>query len=168
MTQTVHAIVRTDLMQGTIDGSSLVSLRYMGSGSTATQIDNGNVVVVEDLLDNERELYKGVTPTAGADFNKLVLVATPENMTDERKKNLNEFVNEAGADARGYRLRHGNIFSVTAEALDGTPAKGNIVEAQAGTKLKAVSAGTEDSTAIGKIIEVDVVGSDTFYVIRID
>ena len=85
MTQTVHAIVRTDLMQGTIDGSSLVSLRYMGSGSTATKIDNGNVVVVEDLLDNERELYKGVTPTAGADFNKLVLVATPENMTDERK-----------------------------------------------------------------------------------
>lgn len=168
MAQTVHAIVRTDLMQGTVDGSSLVSLRYMGSGSTATAIDNGNIVVVEELIDGERELYKGVTPAAGSDFNKLVLVATPENMTDERKRNLNEFVNEAGADARGYRLRHGNIFSVTAEALDGTPSKGSIVEAQAGTKLKVVASATEDSTAIGKIIDTEVVGADTYYVVRID
>ena len=84
-------------------------------------------------------------------------------MYDERKKNLNEFRNEAGEIARGYRLRSGNVYSVTAEALSGTPAVGSIVELQAGTKGNVVSTLTAGSTKVGTIIAIE----GSYVVIRI-
>lgn len=171
-----HAVVRTDLMHGTDVRGELVSLVYANisnNGGTQTvtprEIDNGNVLLISDLLEGERELRYGVTPAANSDLRDIALVATPEVMYDERKKNLDEFYNEAGRTARGYRLHSGDIFSVTADALAaaGTIAVGNIVELQAGTKMKVVSTLTNGSTQIGKIIAIDVVGRYTYYVIEV-
>lgn len=160
-----HAVVRTDLMDGTDVRAQLVSVRYMGAdGNTPTEIENGNVLKVDSLIEGERELYCGVVPAANDDINSIVLIASVENMYDERKKNLDEFINEAGADCRGYRLHHGNIYSVTAEALTGTPAKGSKVTLAAGTKLEVGGSGT----AVGKIIDVETAGRYTYYAIRID
>ena len=44
---------------------------------------------------------------------------TSEHMYDERKHNLDEFINEAGVAARGYRLRDRNMFGLTAEGFVG-------------------------------------------------
>ena len=162
-----YAVVRTDNMFGTDVRAGLVSVKYMGAdGAKAEEIENGCVVKLKELAEGEREVFVGVTPTAEDDLNDIVLIATPEVMYDERKKNLDQYVNEAGKISRGYRMHEG-IYSVTAEALIGTPAKGNIVELTAGTKLNAVASATGSATKVGKIIDVETAGRHTYYVIRI-
>lgn len=163
-----YAIVRTDRMQGTVDPASLVSVRYMGTGNTPTAIENGNVVKLSGLLAEQRDIHKGVKPAVDTPLSDVVLIASVELMYDERKKSLNEFINEAGNTARGYRLRSGNIFSVTKEALSGVEAAvGNIVELAADTKLKVVATATSGSTKVGTIVHKETFGTETFYAIEI-
>ncbi|MCZ9312900.1 MAG: hypothetical protein O0V67_05945 [Methanocorpusculum sp.] len=165
-----YGVVRTDKLMGTDVRSMLESVKYMGAGSTATAIDNGNVVKLDgSLMTGEREIKKGVTPAANDALDAIVLIASPEVMYDERKRNLDEFQNEAGKVCRGYHLHSGDIFSVTKDALDGaaTPAVGNVVELKAGIKLNVAASATNGSTVVGKIIAVDVVGRYTYYVIQV-
>lgn len=163
-----HAVVRTDRMEGTGDRNSLVSIKYIVS-TTPTAIENGNVLKRGALISGEREVFAGSVPAAGDALEDIVLVATPEVMYDERLRNLDDFINEAGKICRAYHLRKGDIFSVTKEALAGaeTPAVGNIVELKADTKLNVVASLTADSTQVGKIIAIDVVGKYTYYVILV-
>ena len=164
-----YGIVRTDNMYGTDVRAALVSIKYMGSnGSTPTAIENGSVLKVGALIEGEREVYVGGAVAANDKVEDVVLVASPEVMYDERKKNLDEFINEAGKACRGYRIHSGDIFSVTKDALTGkeTPAVGNVVELAAGTKLNVADSATAESTTIGTIIAVDVVGRYTYYVIK--
>lgn len=163
-------VVRTDRLMGTDVRSMLESVKYMGAGSTATAIDNGNVVKLDgSLMTGEREIKKGVTPAANDVLDAIVLIASPEVMYDERKRNLDEFQNEAGKICRGYHLHSGDIFSVTKDALDGAaaPKVGDAVELKAGTKLNVADSATSGSTVVGKIIAVDVVGRYTYYVIQV-
>lgn len=161
-----YAIVRTDRLSGTKDPSQLKSVHYMGSGSTETAIENGNVVVLGDLT-ADREIYKALTPAASNVLDDIYLVASVELMYDERKKNLNEFRNEAGEAARVYKLHVGDEFGVTAEALDGTPKVGDFALIQASTKLKASTTHTAGANAVGKIIAIETAGAETYYVIRV-
>lgn len=166
-----YGIVRTDNMYGTDVRAGLVSIQYMGAdGSTPTAIENGNVLKVGALKEGEREVYVGGDVAADDKISDVVLVASPEVMYDEHKHNLDEFINDAGKNCRGYRLHTGDIFSVTKEALVGAdaPAVGNVVELKAGTKLNVATAATSGSTTIGKIIAVDVVGRYTYYAIKVD
>lgn len=163
-----YAVVRTDNMYGTDVRAALVSVKYMGEdGSTPTAIENGNVLKIGALIDGEREIYVGGAVAADDKINDVVLVASPEVMYDERKKNLDEYINDAGKACRGYHIHSGDIFSVTKEALAGAaaPAVGNIVELAAGTKLNVVTEAT-GATVVGTIIAVDVVGRYTYYAIK--
>lgn len=171
-----HAVVRTDRMFGTDNRAGLISVKYIvttGSGSSAvdteTEIENGRVLKATELMTGEREIFKGGAVAANDDLKDVVLVCSPELMYDERKHNLDDFINEAGKPARAYRLHKGDIFSVTKEALDGvtTPAVGNVVELKAGTKLNVAASATSGSTQVGKILAVDVVGRYTYYVILV-
>lgn len=165
-----YAVVRTDLMTGTDVRADLRSVRYMGAdGNTPTAIENGHVVKLSALMAGERELWKGVDVAATDALNDVVLIATPEVMYDERKKNLDDFINEKDRDCRGYVLHSRDIFSVTAEALDAaaTPEVGNLVELAAGTKLKVVATATDKSTQVGKVIDINKVGRYTYYVIQV-
>lgn len=164
----MNAVVRTDKMFATDNRAGLVSVRYQPS-DTMTAIDNGNVVKIGALEEGSREVYKGVTPAADDAIKDIVLIASPEVMYDERKRNLDEFQNAAGAIARGYHLHTNDIFSVTVEALTcaATPEVGDIVELDAGTKLKVVASATEGSTVVGSIIDINVVGRYSYYVIQV-
>jgi len=177
-----HGVVRTDNMYGTDVRAGLVSIKYIvtsGSGTTEspyvkteTAIDNGNVLKVGALMAGEREIFEGTAPAANDALTDIVLIASPEVMYDERKRNLDEFENVAGKACRGYRLHKGDIFSLTKDALDGvaSPAVGDIVELKAGLKLNVVAAGTgatSGSTVVGKIIAKDVVGRYTYYTILV-
>jgi hypothetical protein len=166
-----YGIVRTDNMYGTDVRAALVSIKYMGNdGSTPTAIENGSVLKVGALIEGEREIYVGGAVAANDKVEDVVLVASPEVMYDERKKNLDEFINEAGKACRGYRLHSGDIFSVTKDVLAGkeTPAVGDVVELAAGTKLNVADSATEGSTTIGSIIDVNVVGRYTYYAIKVN
>jgi hypothetical protein len=163
-----YGIVRTDNMYGTDVRAALVSIKYMGEdGSTPTAIENGSVLKVGALIEGEREIYVGGAVAADDKVADVVLVASPEVMYDERKKNLDEYINDAGKACRGYRIHSGDIFSVTKDALVGveTPAVGNVVELAEGTKLSVVTAET-GATVVGTIIAVDVVGRYTYYAIK--
>jgi hypothetical protein len=153
-----YAIVRTDRMEGTVNPNALISCKYLPS-ATATAIENGNVVLVGGLVSGEREVFTATTPAANSSLSKIALIATPEVVADERKKNLNEFRNEAGKIARGYMLRSGDIFSVTAEAvtpISGTaPAVDQVVELDASTKLKLTATLTSGSTQVGTVIAIE-------------
>ena len=166
----IHGVVRTDNMAGTDVREALVSVEYLGAdGATPTAIDNGCVLKLGALKTGEREVFVGAVPAASDDLKDIVLVASPEVMYDERVRGLENFFNEAGRICRGYRLHKGGIFSVTKAVLDGaaTPAVGNVVELKAGVKLNVAASATQDSTVVGKILAVDVVGPHTYYVILI-
>lgn len=166
-----YAVVRTDNMAGTDVRGQLVSVKYMGTdGATETAIENGSVLKLGALVDGEREIYIGGDVEANTALEDVVLVVSVETMYDERKRNLDEFINEAGAICRGYHIHHGDTFSVTADAFSGTgtPAEGNIVELAAGTKLAFATSATSGSTQVGRIIAVDVVGRYTYYAIKVN
>lgn len=166
-----YAVVRTDAMTGTDVRSQLVSVKYMGAdGNTPTAIENGNVLKIGALITGEREIYVGSAVAANDKIDDVVLVASPEVMYDERKRNLDDYINEAGKTCRGYHINSGDTFSVTAGALSGsgTPAVGNIIELTSGTKLGFVESATSGSTVVGRIIAVDTVGRYTYYVIKAD
>ena len=161
----MNAVVRTDKMFATDNRAGLVSVRYQ-PGDTMTAIDNGNIVKIGALEEGSREVYKGVTPAAEDAIKDIVLIASPEVMYDERKRNLDEFQNAEGAIARGYHLHTNDIFSVTKEALTGDePAVGKVVELAAGTKLNVAASAT--GTLVGTIIDINVVGRYTYYVIQV-
>lgn len=168
-----YGVVRTDLLDGTDVRAALVSIEYFvnDSGYVATDIENGNVLKVDELLSGEREIYRGIDPAVDDSLRDIVLVASPEVMYDESKRGLDNFINKAGYPARGYRLRPGNIFSVTADCLDDNTsdglAVGSIIELQAKTKLSAVDSATQGSTVVGKIIHVETAGKYTYYAILV-
>lgn len=157
----IHAVVRTDNLSGTKDGSKLVTVQY------SADIDNGNVLAIEGLASGEREVYTGSVPTVATELGSLVLVAEPEVMYDERFRRLSDFYNEANAKVRAYVLEKGDVFSVTKEAITGATGVsadvGKIVEVAAATKLKAVATLTSGSTKVGSIIAVE----GDFIVIRV-
>lgn len=166
-----YGVFRSDLMSGTDNTADLVSVKYMGSGATPTDIENGCVVKLDGLDKDEREIWKGISPDANTPLNQIAIIGSEEVMYDERKKNLDEFINEKGTPARGYIPRSRNIFSVTKEALNigngVIPAKGYVVELMAGVKLNVVATATASTTTIGKIIDIENVGRYTYYVIQL-
>lgn len=167
-----HALVRCDVMLGNNAMSAVKSALYYSAYTSATintpaAIDNGNVVELNDaLVPGDRELWVATTPTASS--KKLAIVTTPEVDYDERKT-IYDFQNEAGHPIRVHLLSQmvGQVFSATAEAFDGTPAVGKIVEAKAGTLMKVVSSLTSGSTQIGVIVGEEDVNGTTFYVVRV-
>lgn len=165
----MNAVVRTDKMFGTDNRAGLCSVRYQDAEGKYLEIQNGSVLLLNGLEKDSREVYKGVVPTAKSALADIVLVASPEVMYDERLRNLDEYINEAGKISRGYHLHVGDIFGVTKEALAGVekPAVGNAVELMAGTKFNVAASATSGSTQVGKIIDINVVGRYTYYVIEV-
>lgn len=154
-----YAIVKREAMASENVANLRKSFKFLPSG-TATAIENGNVVKATAPISGERELLSGITPAANSALKDILLVTTPEVMADERKKNLNEFRNEAGEIATGDRLTSGDIFTVTAEAFTAaaTVVVGDIVELAASTKLKVVALATgltSGSTQVGNIYDIN-------------
>ncbi len=114
-----YAVIRTDLMSGTKQPADLVSLRFYDASGNKAEVENGVIVKLQGYEDGEREVMKAVAASAGDDLNDCAIVAAPEVMYDERKKNLDEFINEAGKATRGYIPRSRNVFSVTKEGFVG-------------------------------------------------
>ena len=158
-----YAVIRTDLMSGTKQPADLVSLRFYDASGNKTEVENGVIVKLQGYEDGEREVMKAVAASAGDDLNDCAIVAAPEVMYDERKKNLDEFINEAGKATRGYIPRSRNVFSVTKEGFVGgtVPTKGAEVGIGTGGKIDAAGKG------LGVCADVEVVGRYTYYVIKI-
>ena len=112
-----YAVIRTDLMSGTKQPADLVSLRFYDSNNKFADVENGVIAKLSGYEDKQREVMKAVAATSSADLNDCVVIAGVELMYDERKHNLDEFINEAGRATRGYILRSRNMFSITTMEL---------------------------------------------------
>ena len=101
-------------------------------------------------------------PATDSALATLGLIAAPEVMADERLKLLSDFYNMLDANGgivRAYRLHQGDEFSVTAEGLEGEPAVGATVNADAAYKMAVNGSGTK----IGDIIAQE----GDYWVIRV-
>lgn len=159
-----YAVIRTDLMSGTKQPADLVSLRFYGADGKPAEVENGVIVKLEGYEDGEREIMRAIAAKAGDDLNECAIVAGVEVMYDERKKNLDEYINDAGKATRGYIPRSRNIFSLTAEGFVGgkVPKKGGSVGIGAGGKVDA------SGTGLGVCAGVETAGRYVYYVIKID
>lgn len=165
MSDIKHAIVRTDNMSATRDGSLIVSGKFYDNDAPAS-IDNGNVVVIGDYDKGKREVRKVTAPTGTEKISEMGLIVTPELIYDESTRHgFEDFVNEADKEVTVFRFHSNDIFSVTAEAFDGVPEKDKYAVVGSTTKIKVSD--TSTGTVIGKIVEVEKVGSDTYFVVQV-
>lgn len=115
---------------------------------------NGNVVQLGSLVDGETELYHAKVATTDADLQKeFMLQATPEVDPDPRKAGLKHFEVAVGDKGRVYHLAKGDIVTLTADLIDGTPVVGEFVHPQLNSiKLEASADGkTADVAGTGSI-----------------
>lgn len=163
-----HGIVRTDNMSATRDGSLIVSGRFYDDGDELAAIDNGCLVAIGDYDTNEREVRKVTVPAADADISTLGLVVTPELIYDESTYHgLEEFYNEAGTEITIFRFHANDIFSVTKEDINGDTAPTVGQYLIAGDTVKYEVSDSATGTVIGKVVEIETVGADVYYVVQV-
>lgn len=157
-----NCVIRTDLMSGTTQPADLVSLRFYNS-ETPAQVENGVIAKLVELETGEREVWKAVAATSSDKLSDCVVIAGVEVMYDERKKNLDDYVNEAGKITRGYILRSRNEFSVTKEGFVGAtpPALKDEVGIGTGGKIDP------DGTGLGTCVAIETAGRYTYYTIKL-
>lgn len=168
MATTKYCVVRTDKPSGEAQMADMVSVRFYGANNKPAEVENGVIAELQgletiDTNSNQHEIYKAVAATSRSDMNNVVIICSPELMYDERKKMLDEFINEEGKPARGYIPRSRNIYSWTKEGFVGgtVPAIGGNVGIGANGKLDASGSG------FGKCIDIDIAGRYTYYAIEI-
>ena len=159
-----YCVIRTDCMSGTHNASDLVSLRFYNAEGKVAEVENGAIVELKGYEEGQREVMKAVAATASSDLDKCAIVAGVEVMYDERKKNLDEYINEAGKAVRGYIPRSRNMFSVTKDGFVGgvAPVKGAEVGIGEGGKINA------SGTGLGVCVDVEAAGRYTYYTIEIN
>lgn len=158
-----YTVIRTDLMSGTKQPADLVSLRFYGADGKTAEVENGVIVKLNGYENGQREVMKAVAAKAGDDLNDCAVVAGVEVMYDERRKNLDQFVNEAGKATRGYILRSRNQFSVTKEGFVGgtVPTVGGKVGIGANGKIDTTK------SDLGECVAIEAAGRYTYYTIKI-
>lgn len=160
---TKYCVVRTDRMFGTDVAPGLRSLRFYNAEGKTVEVENGVIAKLEGLEDGQREVHKAVAAAAGEDLTKCVLIAAPEVMYDERLRNLDDYINEAGKAIRGYVLHCNDEFSVTEKGFVGeaVPAQGAEVGIGADGKIDAAG------TGLGVCSHIETVGRYTYYTILV-
>lgn len=162
-----YAIVRTDRMSATKDPALIKSAKYYDAGGKLADIENGSIIAIGDLLDDEREIYKATAPISSTTIKELGLVCSVEIIFDESVHHgLEDFINKAGDTIRVFRLHEGDSFAVTGEAFYNKtlPDEGDTITFE-GTKL-AVSSGSGNAV-IGKVVRIESTNLTTYYVIDV-
>ena len=96
MADKVYAVITREAMASEYDGTKRKSAKFYNGSDAPAEIENGMVVKIAGTIPGEREVLKVVAPTGSEDVADLWIVTTPEVVADERKKNISDFVNEAG------------------------------------------------------------------------
>ena len=158
-----YCVFRSDLMSGTDVASDLVSCRVYDEDDHPIAVENGTIVELKGYEDGEREVMKAVLATSASKISDCAIIGSEEVMYDERKKNLDEFINEAGSICRGYIPRSRNMYSITKEGFvdESVPEKGASVGI--GDKGKVNASGN----GYGTVMAVEPAGRYTYYVIKI-
>jgi len=151
------AIVRKDKMLAGYNGNLESVKIHDNAGATKVESTNGVFVVVEGLLEGERETKKArLAGVADADLDVL-FIHNAEVMYDERLHKLKDFRIKADKVARAYRLYDGDIITLTTDLFVGTPTVGAQLVVHTDGKLGA------DATALATAKVVFTVIEDSGY-----
>lgn len=158
-----YTVIRTDSLSGTDQRADLLSVRVYDAGDNTITAENGTIVKIGALEDGEREVYKATLATADDNIDDCAILAGVEVMYDDRARNLDDYINEAGKAVRAYIPRNRNFFSVTKEGFVGgtVPAVEGKVGIGANGKIDAAK------TGLGVCKAIEVAGRYTYYVIQI-
>ena len=156
MADKIYTVITREAMASEYDGTKRKSAKFYNGSDAPAEIENGMVVKIAGTIPGEREVLKVVAPEGSEDVADLWIVTTPEVVADERKKNLSDFVNEAGQIITIDKLMPNDIFSLTAEGLAGTASAGhNVGLASAGGVKLVVDAATSGmGTVIGTVLDI--------------
>lgn len=158
-----YCVFRSDLLSGTDVAADLVSCRVYDGEGKPIAVENGTIVELQGYEAGEREVMKAVLATSASKLSDCAIIGSVELMYDERKKNLDEFINEAGSICRGYVPRSRNMYSITKEGFVG----GNVPEVGAEVGIGAEGKTDAAGTGLGTIMAIEVAGRYTYYVIKI-
>ena len=155
MADKIYTVITREAMASEYDGTKRKSAKFYSSDAPA-EIENGMVVKIAGTIPGEREVLKVVAPEGSENVADLWIVTTPEVVADERKKNLSDFVNEAGQIITIDKLMPNDIFSLTAEGLNGTAVAGHKVglASAGGVKLVVDAATSGMGTVIGTVLDI--------------
>ena len=155
MADKIYTVITREAMASEYDGTKRKSAKFYSSDAPA-EIENGMVVKIAGTIPGEREVLKVVAPEGNEDVADLWIVTTPEVVADERKKNLSDFVNEAGQIITIDKLMPNDIFSLTAEGLAGTAVAGHKVglASAGGVKLAVAASESGMGTVIGTVLDI--------------
>ena len=107
------------------------------SGQSATELENGAVVTLGDLVVGENELYE--IGAVAAITDDVYLVDGVELQADEQlTKGLHDFVNPANKPVRLRKASRGDRFSISEASITGTVKVGEVVvfAKYSGTEVK--------------------------------
>lgn len=158
-----YCVFRSDLMSGTDVAADLVSCRIYDDSDNPIAVENGTIVELSGYESGQHEVMKAKLATSTSKLSDCVVIGSEEVMYDERKKNLDEFVNEAGSICRGYILRSRNMFSVTQKGFVGETVPAVDAEVGIGAEGKIDAAGT----GLGTVMAIEMTSRYTYYVIKI-
>ena len=105
-------IVRKDKMLAGYNGN-LESVIVHDANGNPVATSNGVLVVVEGLMEGQREVKKARLATEADKAEDVLFIHNSEVMYDERLNKLEDFYIEAGKVARAYRLYDGDIMTLT-------------------------------------------------------
>jgi hypothetical protein len=164
-----YGVFRSDNIKATKNGGIKSGRFYVST--TATAIENGNIVKLDSLITGERELWK-VVAGGGVTTPNMYIVGTPEVIYDETLKSsgaLNQFRNEAGENITLIPLEVGDEFSISDACItpinddDDIPAVGSYVSvAASGTKWVELASIAQNEVFYGKIIRRELYKKDTY------
>ena len=156
MADKVYTVITREAMASEYDGTKRKSAKFYNGSDAPAEIENGMVVKIAGTIPGEREVLKVVAPEGSEDVADLWIVTTPEVVADERKKNLSDFVNEAGQIITIDKLMPNDIFSLTAEGLAGTAVAGHKVglASAGGVKLAVAASESGMGTVIGTVLDI--------------
>ena len=137
-TGAVHAVCESSRLKATTAG-------HIYDLKCHTALDNGAIVGVGTHVDGQ--VFNSKAYAAG-DIACLVLTPPFAYNGNTYKSEEKFFFNEAGELARAYELYVGDIYTISAAGLSGTPAVGKFIDA---TNKVADSAGS--TGFVGQIIE---------------
>lgn len=111
------------------------------NGQQATDIENGAIVKLGELVAGEQDLYNTVAPEAATDTIYLV-DGVELDARESLAVGLDNFVNKANNPFRLRRPVSGDRFSISKSMVSGAVAPGAILEASTTNKLTVNDAPT--------------------------
>lgn len=132
-----------------------------------SEIEQGSLVAIGDLVDGEREIYNAAA-VANATAEKVALIASDEVDYDPRKAMWEDFTNEANYPAKAYELNENDEFTISEDGFTGTPEVGKYLITSNNSLKGEIADDLNDGTAFAaKIIKLTTLGFNRTPAIRV-